>query len=68
MDGTKDIVEEEDIAKDEQQGVPDGQVLRVNPPHIDQVHHQDSVRIKDVPNNSSKNINPLTKVYLKKIL
>lgn len=48
--------------------VQDEQVSSVNPPHIDQVSQQESVQIKDVPDNSSQKINPLTEEDLKNIL
>lgn len=54
--------------EDEQQDVEDVQVLSVSPPHIGQVSQHELVQIKDVDDNSTQKINPLTEEDLKKIL
>ena len=51
----------------EEQSVQDTQLLSVSPPHYTSIPTE-NVTIKDVPDVSTQNINPLTAEDLKKIL
>ena len=64
MDDIKGTTQEATTREEKQ----DVQVSSANPPHTNQVSQWDSMLIKDVLDTSKKNVNPLTKEDLKKIL
>ena len=61
MEETKKTIEEE------QQDAQDVQVPSASPRHANQESQYDSVIIKDVPDNMSQNVNPLTNDDLMKL-
>ena len=64
MDDIEETTKEATTREEKQ----DVQVSSANPPHTNQVSQWDSMLIKDVIDTSEKNVNPLTKEDLKKIL